>query len=66
MSDRSAVAWCDVEDILGVRPDLSKDQGEHSLEWLESNATWSDRPNILKILIREAAESLGIGDEEEE
>jgi hypothetical protein len=54
-----------VDDVLDVRPDLSEDQAENIVAWLESNATFTDQPDILETLIRRAAEALGIGDEEE-
>lgn len=59
MGDRTAVAWCDAKDVLEVRPDLSEDQAERIVAWLESNSSLRDRPEILKALIKEAEETLG-------
>ncbi len=64
MSDRVAVAYLDSEDVRALYPDLSEDQVENILGWLESNSTLIERPGLARALIQEAMATLGIRSQE--
>ncbi len=64
VSDRVAVAYLDSEDVRALYPDLSEDQVENILGWLESNSTLTERPGLARALIQEAMATLGIRSEE--
>ncbi len=63
MSESVAVAYLSPEDVRELHPELSEEDGERIVAWLSSNCTLADRPATLEVLIQEAMETLGMGDD---